>query len=104
VQLSWQLPDIAFDPFTQAYVRSRLQQFNAFKLIAQGSMKPIDLRIAEELGVGEHQVAAPIALLDGGATVPTFPDHCRLIPRECANSFLITRMRSRSCRVSGPSS
>jgi uncharacterized protein len=33
-------------------------------------MKPIDLRIAEELGVGEQQVAAAISLLDGGATVP----------------------------------
>src|SRR6516164_4025777 len=34
------------------------------------SMKPINLRIAEELGVREQQVAAAIALLDGGATVP----------------------------------
>src|SRR5882762_8973199 len=33
-------------------------------------MKPINLRIAEELGVREQQVAAAIALLDGGATVP----------------------------------
>ena len=33
-------------------------------------MKPISLRIAEELDVREHQVAAAIALLDGGATVP----------------------------------
>src|ERR1700757_4153570 len=33
-------------------------------------MKPIDLRIAEELGVRAQQVAAAIALLDGGATVP----------------------------------
>ena len=33
-------------------------------------MKPIDLRIAEELGVRAKQVAAAIALLDGGATVP----------------------------------
>src|SRR5438309_5612886 len=33
-------------------------------------MKPINLRIAEELGVREHQVAAAISLLDGGATVP----------------------------------
>jgi transcriptional accessory protein Tex/SPT6 len=33
-------------------------------------MKPIDLRIAEELGVREQQVAAAISLLDGGATVP----------------------------------
>ena len=33
-------------------------------------MKPINLRIAEELGVGEQQVAAAISLLDGGATVP----------------------------------
>src|SRR6202043_784441 len=34
------------------------------------SMKPINLRIAEELGVCEQQVAAAISLLDGGATVP----------------------------------
>ena len=33
-------------------------------------MKPISLRIAEELGVREQQVAAAISLLDGGATVP----------------------------------
>ena len=33
-------------------------------------MKPITLRIAEELGVREQQVAAAISLLDGGATVP----------------------------------
>jgi uncharacterized protein len=32
-------------------------------------MKPINLRIAEELGVRE-QVAAAISLLEGGATVP----------------------------------
>ena len=33
-------------------------------------MKPIDLRIAEELAVRAQQVAAAISLLDGGATVP----------------------------------
>ena len=33
-------------------------------------MKPINLRVAEELGVREQQVAAAISLLDGGATVP----------------------------------
>src|SRR5271154_2577127 len=33
-------------------------------------MKPINLRIAEELGVREQQVAPAISLLDGGATVP----------------------------------
>src|SRR5712671_5242900 len=33
-------------------------------------MKPINQRIAEELGVREQQVAAAISLLDGGATVP----------------------------------
>ena len=33
-------------------------------------MKPIDRRIAEELGVRSQQVAAAIALLDSGATVP----------------------------------
>ena len=33
-------------------------------------MKPINLRVAEELGVREQQVAAAVSLLDGGATVP----------------------------------
>ena len=33
-------------------------------------MKPINERIAEELGVREAQVAAAVALLDGGSTVP----------------------------------
>ena len=33
-------------------------------------MKPISLRLAEELGVQEWQVAATVVLLDGGATVP----------------------------------
>jgi transcriptional accessory protein Tex/SPT6 len=33
-------------------------------------MKPINLRIAEELAVREQQVAVVISLLDGGATVP----------------------------------
>src|ERR1700747_2499439 len=33
-------------------------------------MKPINLRIAEELSVREQQVTAAISLLDGGATVP----------------------------------
>jgi protein Tex len=38
---------------------------------SSGSMKPINLRIAEELGVREQRVAAAaISLLDGGATVP----------------------------------
>ena len=36
-------------------------------------MKPIDLRIAEELGVRAQQVAAAIALLDSGATCPSLP-------------------------------
>ena len=33
-------------------------------------MKPISLRLAEELGVQEWQVTATVDLLDGGATVP----------------------------------
>jgi protein Tex len=33
-------------------------------------IKPINLRVAEELGVREQQVAAAISRLDGGATVP----------------------------------
>jgi uncharacterized protein len=33
-------------------------------------MKPIDLRIAEELGVRAPRVAAAISFLDSGATVP----------------------------------
>jgi len=36
----------------------------------EGPMKPISLRIAEELGVQEWQVTATIDLLDGGSTVP----------------------------------
>jgi uncharacterized protein len=36
----------------------------------KASMKSINLRIAEELGVHERQVAAAVELLDGGATVP----------------------------------
>jgi protein Tex len=38
--------------------------------IVSGPMKPISLRIAEELDVREQQVAAVISLLDSGATVP----------------------------------
>src|ERR1700720_3277586 len=34
-------------------------------------MKPINLRIAEELGVREQQGRCAISLLDGGATVPS---------------------------------
>jgi uncharacterized protein len=33
-------------------------------------MEPINLRIAQELGVREQHVAAAVSLLDGGATVP----------------------------------
>jgi protein Tex len=33
-------------------------------------MKPIEQRIAEELGVNPRQVQAAIELLDGGSTVP----------------------------------
>src|ERR1700747_2138014 len=33
-------------------------------------MKPINLRIAEELSVREQQITAAISLLDGGAIVP----------------------------------
>jgi protein Tex len=35
-----------------------------------GMTTPVQRRIAEELGVGERQVAAAVELLDGGATVP----------------------------------
>lgn len=35
-----------------------------------GAVKPVTARIAEELSVGERQVAAAVALLDEGATVP----------------------------------
>src|SRR5579862_7374277 len=34
------------------------------------ALKPVHLRIAEELGAGDGQVRAAIDLLDGGATVP----------------------------------
>src|SRR6202030_1294565 len=37
---------------------------------ARVAMKAINLRIAEELGVREQQVAAAISFFDGGATVP----------------------------------
>jgi hypothetical protein len=36
-------------------------------------MKPINLRIAKKLGVGEQQVAAAISLLDG-RPCPLLPD------------------------------
>jgi len=36
-------------------------------------MKPISQRIAEALGVRDEQVAAAVALLDGGSTVPSSP-------------------------------
>src|SRR6516164_1093816 len=38
--------------------------------LGQVSMKPIEQRIAEELGVRANQVQAAIELLDGGSTVP----------------------------------
>src|SRR5262249_29700915 len=47
-----------------------LTQFHCRLDNSRGSMKPINLRIAEELGVREPQVASAISLLDGGATVP----------------------------------
>src|SRR5215467_16370799 len=47
-----------------------LRQFHRDLDNSRGSMKPINLRIAEELGVRAQQVAAAISLLDGGATVP----------------------------------
>ncbi|HCS59231.1 MAG TPA: RNA-binding transcriptional accessory protein, partial [Gordonia polyisoprenivorans] len=33
-------------------------------------VKSVNARLAEELAVGEHQVAAAVALLDEGSTVP----------------------------------
>src|SRR5262249_23987742 len=47
-----------------------LTQFHCRLDNSRGSMKPINRRIAEALGVREPQVAAAILLLDGGATVP----------------------------------
>src|SRR5499427_6563533 len=47
-----------------------LRQFHRDLDNSRGSMKPINLRIAEALGVRAQQVAAAISLLDGGATVP----------------------------------
>ena len=38
--------------------------------VSQGSAASITKRIAAELGVRDHQVAAAVELLDGGATVP----------------------------------
>jgi uncharacterized protein len=34
------------------------------------TLPTVSRRIADELAVGEHQVSAAVALLDGGATVP----------------------------------
>ena len=51
-------------------VRTAAQQFHYHLHHSSRIMKPINLRIAEELGVREPQVAAAISLLDGGATVP----------------------------------
>ncbi len=56
-------------------------------------MKPINLRIAEELGVREQQVSAAISLLDGGATVPFVPDTGRRRP---GRSMMPSCVRSRS--------
>src|SRR5215468_1849969 len=47
-----------------------LRQFHWHLDNSSEAMKPIDLCIAEELGVRAQQVAAAISLLDGGATVP----------------------------------
>src|SRR5215469_9632096 len=51
-------------------VERLLRQFHWHLDNSSESMKPIDLRIAEELGVRAQQVAAAVALLDSGATVP----------------------------------
>jgi Tex-like protein N-terminal domain/Tex central region-like len=59
----------AFDPFSQTLDRL-LRQLHCPPAHCSASMKPINLRIAEELGVREQQVAAATSLLDGGATVP----------------------------------
>src|SRR5262249_13385688 len=40
------------------------------RLGSMHTMKPINLRTAEERGASEPQVTAAIVLLDGGATVP----------------------------------
>ncbi|HJT94838.1 MAG TPA: Tex-like N-terminal domain-containing protein, partial [Mycobacterium sp.] len=39
-------------------------------MTASATVKPVNARIAEELGVGAAQVAAAVRLLDEGATVP----------------------------------
>src|SRR5215472_3847705 len=57
-------------PLTGCVIKGLLRQFHCRLDDSRGSMKPINLRIAEELGVREPQVAAAIMLLDGGATVP----------------------------------
>src|SRR5215469_9758618 len=51
-------------------VERLLRQFHWHLDNSSESMKPIDLRIAEELGVRAQQVAAAVSLLDNGATVP----------------------------------
>jgi uncharacterized protein len=61
-------------------------------------MKPINLRIAEELGVREQQVAAAISLLDGGATVP-FVARYR---KEATGVLDDTQLRTLEVAISGP--
>ncbi|HAT49044.1 MAG: RNA-binding transcriptional accessory protein [Nitrospirae bacterium] len=55
---------------------------------AQDSSRGIDRRIAEELGVGEHQVAAAVQLLDEGATVPFIARYRKEITGELTDTHL----------------
>src|SRR5438128_10815425 len=54
----------------QGTLEGLLGRFHCLPAHCSESMKPINLRIAEELGVREQQVTAAISSLDGGATVP----------------------------------
>jgi transcriptional accessory protein Tex/SPT6 len=60
-------------------------------------MKPINLRIAEALGVREPQVAAAISLLDGGATVPfvaRYRKEATLPPRQSDSDYKRPKLTS----------
>jgi uncharacterized protein len=62
-------------------------------------MKPVSLRIAEELGVREQQVGAAIALLDGGATVP-FVARYRRYRKEATGALDDAQLRTLEERLS----
>src|SRR5260221_2216265 len=56
----------------------------------KGIMKPISQRIAEALGVRDEQVAAAVALLDGGSTVPFVAPYRKEVTRSLDDAQLRT--------------